>query len=211
MLLNSNNGGMMYKIIFLSITFFFLTSSINALAEVKHQSEQNQSPVQKNADLSQDFYKTTVQAYKDFNEQAVKYVTIALTVVSALVTGLVILFVFVFRKTLAEIRKDIKDDADRINDVYSKTFELLNRQADTNLRIFESRETELKEKIKEAKEITEGIKDLFTKMSDKEEIREPIAEELINKEFEGVQKESTEIKKEMDTIKEDLKNLPTEE
>src|SRR3989337_1650099 len=47
----------------------------------------------------QDFYKATVQAYKDFNEQVVKYIGMALTIVSALVTGLVIWFVFLFRKT----------------------------------------------------------------------------------------------------------------
>lgn len=201
---------MMYRISLFTVIFFFLAVTIN-WAEIKYQPQQNQQTIQKNADLSQDFYKATVQAYKDFNEQVVRYVSIALTIVSALVTGLVILFVFLFRKTLADIRKDIKDDADRINDVYSKTFELLNRQADTNLRIFESRETELKEKIKEAKEITEKIKDVFMKIADKESIREPVAEELINKEFENVQKESTEIKKEMDTLKADLENLPGEE
>ena len=159
----------------------------------------------------QDFYKATVQAYKDFNEQVVKYIGVALAIVSLFVTVLIILFVFFFSKTLAEIRKDIKDDADRINDVYSKTFELLNRQADTNLRIFESRETELKDTIKEAKELNDKMKDIFTKISDKESIRDKIVEELMKKEFEGIQKESSEIEKAVNSIKEDLEKLPGEE
>ena len=207
----SNCRGAICRLILLSVTVIFLVFTMTIFAEVKPHLQENQQPAQKDAVLSQEFFKATVQAYKDFNEQVVKYVSMALTVVSALVAGLVILFVFLFRKTLAEIRKDIKDDADRINDVYSKTFELLNRQADTNLRIFESRETELKERIAEARDITKKIEDVFMKMADKESIREPVAEELMKKEFEDVQKESTEMKKEMDTIKADLEKLPEEE
>lgn len=199
------------KLLLLSVMVGFLVFTMTVFAEMKPQPQQNQQPIQKDTVLSQDFYKATVHAYKDFNEQVVKYVSIALTVVSALVTGLVILFVFLFRKTLAEIRKDIKDDADRVNDVYSKTFELLNRQADTNLRIFESKETELKERIAEARDINEKMKDIFMKIADKESIREPVAEALINKGFEDVQKEYAEIKKAMDTIKSDLEKLPEEE
>lgn len=155
----------------------------------------------------QDFYKSTVQAYKDFNEQIIRYISVALTIVSVSVTGLIVFFTFVFRRTLSELRKDIMDDADRINDVYSKTFELLNKQADTNLRIFESREIEIQNKIKEAKELIEIMKETANKISENDKKREAIAEELGMNEVENVQKESSKIKKQVDSMKEDLENL----
>lgn len=99
------------------------------------------------------------------------------------------------------------DDADRINDVYSKTFELLNKQADTNLRIFESREIEIQNKIKEAKELIEIMKETANKISENDKKREAIAEELGMNEVENVQKESSKIKKQVDSMKEDLENL----
>jgi len=156
----------------------------------------------------QDFYKATVQSYKDFNEQTVKYISIALTIGSVLVTGLVVVFTFFFRRTLSEMRKEIIDGADRINDVYSKTFELLNKQADTNLRIYELRETELQSKINEANRLIDVIKEVANKISESNEsISEATSEKLGEKEVKNVQEESYKIKKQVASMKEDLENI----
>ncbi len=156
----------------------------------------------------QDFYKATVQSYKDFNEQTVKYISIALTIVSLIVTGIVVVFTFFFRRTLSEMRKEIIDGADRINDVYSKTFELLNKQADTNLRIYELRETELQSKINEANRLIDVIKEVANKISESNEsISEATSEKLGEKEVKNVQEESYKIKKQVASMKEDLENI----
>jgi len=196
----------MYKFVLLGCIVIILSIALCTYAQEVSVSVERQTQQTTNtaSDQSQDFYKATVQAYKDFNEQVIKYVSTAIAVVSTFITGLVILFIFLFRRTLAEIKKDIKDDADRINDVYAKTFELLNKQAETNLRIFDSRESELKDTIEKARELNDKMKDIFTKISEKESIRDKLVEELVNKEFEGVQKESSEMEKEVNSMKVDL-------
>ena len=106
------------------------------------------------------------------------------------------------------MRKEIIDGADRINDVYSKTFELLNKQADTNLRIYELRETELQSKINEANRLIDVIKEVANKIpKSNERISEAISEKLGEKEVKDVQEESFRIKKQVDSMKEDLENI----
>jgi hypothetical protein len=152
----------------------------------------------------QDFYKATVQAYKDFNEQTVKYFSIALGAVSALVTIFVALFFFMFRRTLIEIKNDLERDADRLKDVYSRTFDLLNEQAKTNLEIFKSRELELKTAIKEGKELYENIRDAMKEISDIQRVREPVAEKLAEEEVIKVEEKRKAIKDEVADYKKDL-------
>lgn len=195
----------MFKfMLFLIIFTLFTFQSVHA----QKQEEPNRVTVPLlQESQEQDFYKATVQSYKDFNEQVVKYISIALTIVSVLVTGLVVFFTFFFRRTLSEMREEITDGANRIKDVYSNTFELLNKQAETNLRIFELNETKLQSKIKEAEELIETMKKVANKISENDEKREAIAEELGVKEVSNVQKESSKIKKQVDSMKEDLENI----
>jgi len=158
----------------------------------------------------QNFYKMTVQAYKDFNEQIVKYLSIALAIASALATILGAFFLFVFSKTLSEIRNDLKRDADRLREVYSRTFDLLNEQARTNLEIFRSRESDLKTTIVEGKELNEQIKSTMKEISNNQIIREPVAEDLAQKEVTKVEEKRKEVKEEVENFKKDLKPLTEE-
>ena len=105
------------------------------------------------------------------------------------------------------MREEITDGANRINNVYSNTFELLNKQAETNLRIFELNEAKLQSKVKEAEELIETMKKVANKISENDEKREAIAEELGVNEVSNVQKESSKIKKQVDSMKEDLENI----
>lgn len=200
------SGERMFKfILFLIVFTLFPLQAVHA----QKQEEPNRvtAPLLQESP-EQDFYKATVQSYKDFNEQTVKYISIALTIVSVIVTGLVVFFTFFFRRTLSGMRKEIIDGADRINDVYSKTFELLNKQADTNLRIYELRETELQSKINEANRLIDVIKEVANKISkSNERISEAISEKLGEKEVKDVQEESSKIKKQVDSMKEDLENI----
>lgn len=203
-------GVSMHRIIFLSAIFFFLILTINVSAQIEIQPVQNQQPIHKNTDLaqeSQDFYKATVQAYKDFNEQTVKYISIALAIVSALITLYATWFFFMFRRTLSEIKNDLSKDADRLKEIYSNTFELLNKQATTNLEIFKSRESELKTAIKEGQELYENIKIAMREISDNQKMREPVAEELARKEVEKVEEKRKEIKIEVEDYKKDLEGF----
>lgn len=171
----------------------------------------NQSPIFKGVpekgSQDSDFYKTTVQAYKDFNEQTVKYFSIALAIVSVLVTIFVTWFFFMFRKTLAEIRTDLSRDADRLRDVYSKTFELLNEQARTNLEIFKSRESELKIAIGEGRTLYEKIRSSLKEISDIQQVREPVADKLAAEEVTKVEEKRKEIKEEVEDYKKGLEGL----
>ena len=196
----------MYKFIIL----FLIISTESSFFPVYAQTQEKQNQVTTSflqQSQEQDFYKATVQSYKDFNEQVVKYISVALTIVSVLVTGLVVFFTFFFRRTLSEMREEITDGANRINNVYSNTFELLNKQAETNLRIFELNEAKLQSKVKEAEELIETMKKVANKISENDEKREAIAEELGVNEVSNVQKESSKIKKQVDSMKEDLENI----
>ncbi len=181
-------------------------STSNAIKQTGNQGPILQGILEKGSQ-DQDFYKTTVQAYKDFNEQTVKYFSLALAVVSVLVTVFVTWFFFMFRKTLAEIRTDLSRDADRLRDVYSRTFDLLTEQAKTNLEIFKSRESELKTAIQEAQNLYENIRGAIKEISDNQRVREPVAENLAEEEVSKVQEKSKKIKDEVEDYKKDLEDL----
>lgn len=149
-------------------------------------------------------YQTTIEAYKSFNEQTVKYISIALSIVSILSAILITLFVYLFRKNLSEMKSELQNDAKRINDVYAKTFELLNKQADTNLNIFLSREKDLTLKISEINSLYNKVNDVFNKISKEDKVREPVAEKLMEDEFSTRQKEATTIKEEFNELKNEL-------
>jgi methyl-accepting chemotaxis protein len=158
----------------------------------------------------QDFYKATVQAYKDFNEQTVKYFSLALAVLSVLVTIFVTWFFFMFRKTLADIKNDLSRDADRLRDVYSRTFDLLNEQAKTNFEIFKSRESELKTAIVEVQGLYEKIRSSMKEISDIQQMREPVAEKLAAEEVTKGEEKRNEIREEVEDYKKDLEELREE-
>ena len=181
-------------------------STSNAIKQTGNQGPILQGILEKGSQ-DQDFYKATVQAYKDFNEQTVKYFSIALAIVSVLVTFFVTWFFFMFRKTLAEIRTDLSRDADRLRDVYSRTFELLNEQARTNLEIFKSRESELKTAIGEGRTLYENIRSSMKEISDIQQVREPVAEKLAAEEVTKVEEKRKEIKEEVEDYKKGLEGL----
>lgn len=158
-----------------------------------------------------EFYKSTLQAYKDFDEKIVGYISSTIKVVSVILAVLIFVFVYLFRKTLSELKQDLTRDADRIKEFYSHTFKLLNEQAATNLTIFRSREADLKNTINEAKELNQKIREAIKKISDRPEIREPVAAELGAEEV--IQEENTkkEIQTEVRGYEEDLKSVSEDE
>jgi hypothetical protein len=177
-----------------------LSTSGSSISETKAKFSLEPAPSIKD----QDFYKATVQAYKDFNEQVVKYISVALTIVSVLATGLVVLFIFFFRKTLADIRKDLKEDSESVQNIYSKTFELLNEQAKANLAIFKSREEELRASIKDGQDLYTKLRTIVTEISNNQKIRETVAQELGVEEVERMEDTRKKTEAEFKEIKKGL-------
>ncbi len=194
----------MYKHIILSIVLFLLFVSFADAKNVFQSPKEMPAAAEKIYSHEHDFYKATIQAYKDFNEQIVSTISTALLIVSGFATVLVFLFVFLFSKTLADIRKDLKEDSERVQDVYSKTFELLNEQAKANLAIFKSREEELRASIREGQDLYAKLSTILTEISNNQKIREPIAQELGAEEVERMEDERKKTEAEFEEIRKGL-------
>lgn len=166
-----------------------------SISEIKTRLSNEPTPIVK----EQEFYKATVQAYKDFNEQVVSSVKIALVIVSGFVTLLVFLFVFLFRRTLAEIKKDIRDDSDRVSNVYSKTFEMLNAQANFMLKFFENRDVEIKATLQK-------MQDIVLEIEKQKAYEEGIASRLAEREIIEYTKEKAKNKEEVEKIKKEMES-----
>ncbi len=161
-----------------------------------------QSVKEKNGNIdNKDFYQITLQAYKDFDVTMFKYFNYALTIISFIMGIVIAVFFFLFRSTIHDIKQDLQNDASKVQDIYSKTFDILNKQAETNYTIFKSRDEELKDKIKEQKEFYEKVAILYSKLSNTKESRENISEELVRDKMDDNERYTDEIKEDFNSLK----------
>lgn len=190
----------------LSILLLLLLNIHTLHAEIQDNNNQKQAAVE----VNKDFFQTTLEAYKDFNECIFKYFSFVVGILSIIVAIGIGLFFYFFRKTLQEMKSDLQADADRMQKVYEKTFELLNKQADSNLGIFKYRDEQLKSQSDELKEMRIILSDTLNEITKEKVIKERVANARSNQMIAENQKLTNEFKEENKELEDELNKVLTD-